>query len=194
MHYLHCPSGYLITKHDGVNKQCGLATKRACGGTIEWEVPGVFAILRGGKIHGGKKRSDFNHTHSSAPCPTAFDTSVTSPVCDSYVDAAQTQCGAAAVRAAAKIKKHGDGAAFNGVAFVPLAFEVYGAYCKEASTWLMGLCALLGDQTEEDKFTAEQLAFLDTTRRSISVVLQRGNAQTIIRRAHRDRMASAGTW
>ena len=49
---------------------------------------------------------------------------------------------------------------------------------------------MLGFETDEDKFSPEQLAFLDDTRRGISVALQRGNAQTIIRRSHRDRIAS----
>ena len=48
----------------------------------------------------------------------------------------------------------------------------------------------LGDAEEEDDYTPDQAAFVDLTRKSISVALQRGNAQAIIYRAQRDRFAS----
>jgi len=54
------------------------------------------------------------------------------------------------------------------------------------------LARRLGDASEEEEYSPDQAAFVDATRKHISVALQRGNAQTIIHRARRDRFASSG--
>ena len=48
----------------------------------------------------------------------------------------------------------------------------------------------LGDADDEDEYSPDQQSFMDSTRKSISVALQRGNAQAIIARARIDRFAA----
>ena len=192
-HYLHCKgsSGHLIGRHDDVNKVCGCATKRAFGGVIAWEVPGVFGIPdSNGTVKGNQKRADFTHTHSDLPSLATYDTSITSPVCDSHVAAAQERGGAVEHRAEHKIKKHGPGAAHNGVTFTPLCFGAFGTYGKHAKDWLKSLAKRLGDADDEDDYSPDQRSFVDRTRKSVSVALQKGNARCIIYRARIDRFAS----
>ena len=55
---------------------------------------------------------------------------------------------------------------------------------------MRGLCLLLGDADDEVSYSTDQAAFMDFAKKSISVALQRGNAQTIVRRASLDRFAS----
>ena len=53
------------------------------------------------------------------------------------------------------------------------------------------LCSKLGpDVDDEEQYNADQMMFMDQTRKSISIALQRGNAQAIIYRAKRDGLAS----
>ena len=86
--------------------------------------------------------------------------------------------------------KHQAGAEFNGVEFIPLAFEALGAWGKQARDWLSRLAKRLGDARDEEEYSIDQSAFCTATRRDVSVAIQRGNAQAIIYRSQRDRFAS----
>ena len=126
-----------------------------------------------------------------------IDTCIASPLADSYIAAAQEDGGAARVRASGKVSKYGELAEEQGHTFTAWCMETYGtwghdmrAMFREMSELVAERGRVMGDRHAAARFATEW-------QQRFSVVLQKGNADAIIQRAMRDRVASGrsfGSW
>ena len=168
-HSLICPSnGDRISRHNHLCDVLAGFTRSCATGVVKVEARGLIPGAN-------DKPGDVTLTNWLEGRTAAFDITVVSPVCQSYVKKAALASGHAASAAEArKDTKAYDKCAEQGLEFVPLAVEVFGgwgAIACEAFRKLAGFAANRSGKTRAEEYTF----FLQR----MAIALQRDNAHMV---------------
>jgi hypothetical protein len=111
--------------------------------------------------------------------PAAFDVSITSPLQPAILlSAAESSHAASGAREAQKMKKYAAMCSQEGVNFVPLVFETFGAVGEAGEEALVRMARAWGDKTGLQAHRAVSFFF-----QRVSLALQRGNASLLLARS-----------
>jgi hypothetical protein len=115
------------------------------------------------------------------------DTSVICPVAATYLQIGRTALGAAKKRETTKDATYLQPSQSIGKDFIPLVFETYGAWGPGVQKFFTQLKNIMKNKLPQDTahtWTSDSWASYHAQK--ISIALQRGNADTLLRRARRD--------
>jgi hypothetical protein len=186
-HYLTCKAGgHLITRHDNVVTACAQTARTAQHIT---RITGLSDFFETRTSTGKRLVPDLVVSNwADDGGDVAGDVSICHPCADSYIkEAASCSLGAALARERRKNGKYQAAATQQGVGFIPLVAETFGAWSFQLVDFMRDARRMMADKLPEDTATSWTAAsFSGHFSQRISVAIAKGNARAIRLRATRD--------
>jgi hypothetical protein len=196
-HHLTCTSGgnELWIRHQQTLQAIHVATKTTQKIS---QITDLHGILPDKTRRDGKKAELIPDQLVMQFSPTGrdllTDVTVVLPIAHTYIKKAVEPLGAAKEREQEKNVKDGYLAAAQTVGkdFLPLALEVYGAWGPGLQTFFAQLKQIMKNKLPQDsQHTWTSSSWASYHSQQIAIALQKGNAASILQRAHRDFRRSA---